>query len=323
MADLGSIKFENLGKILCSIGSRSHGYELHKKTGLSLRYIYEVLPVLIEAGLLKEVNLENTDGRKYVTLTPKGMTLAEVFRDIYYCPYSVVLLDLDGVIFKRPWDDPSDDLVSVSTWDLLFKRLGAYDDHERLKKMFIDKKFNSYSEWTQEACRVLQSKGLTRKIFFEVIKSRRYNRGVRQTLKTLLENGFTVGVVTGSFYELAERVKEELGLNIHIHAHCRMEFDKKGSLVGWETYPSDYKDKATLLKIIEKKTPLKNVVYVGDDVNDIEIFDKVGLSIAFNAIKEKVRKRAKVIVDGDDLRKILPYVMVRSVPKALLKPVSK
>jgi phosphoserine phosphatase len=49
--------------------------------------------------------------------------------------------------------------------------------------------------------------------------------------------------------------------------------------------------------------------YVGDGINDISIFREVGLSIAFNATKEEVRKSAKVAIDKKDLREILKYLL--------------
>jgi 3-deoxy-D-manno-octulosonate 8-phosphate phosphatase KdsC-like HAD superfamily phosphatase len=56
------------------------------------------------------------------------------------------------------------------------------------------------------------------------------------------------------------------------------------------------------------KVKLDQCVYVGDDVNDIPVFERVGLSIAFNATKQKVIEAAKVVVKGNDLRKILPFI---------------
>jgi phosphoserine phosphatase len=314
VSNLDSVRFGTLRKLLCAIGVRSHGYELHKKTGLSLKSIYQILPILVAEGIIVEVDHNPIERRRYVALTDRGKMLAGVCsaedsKTSCRIPYLLVLFDLDGVIFRRPWDDPSDHDVSISTWDLLFKRMGAYVDHERLKKDFKNANFESYNEWTEEACRFLKAKGLNRTIFEEVINLRKYNLGVKETIKTLLSKGIIVGVVTGSFYELAERVKEELGLEIHIDAHCHLEFDERGLLKHWQILSTDYKDKATLLKFVPESIPLGSIAYVGDDVNDIAIFGKVGLSIAFNAIKEEVKKAADVVVDGSDLRKVLPHLM--------------
>jgi len=44
---------------------------------------------------------------------------------------------------------------------------------------------------------------------------------------------------------------------------------------------------------------------VGDGANDIPLLEKVGLSIAFNA-KPALKEVADVVVEGKDLREILP-----------------
>lgn len=54
---------------------------------------------------------------------------------------------------------------------------------------------------------------------------------------------------------------------------------------------------------------MRECVAVGDGANDLPMMEAAGLSIAFNA-KRAVRERADVAVDGEDLRDILPYIMV-------------
>lgn len=139
---------------------------------------------------MNEAGYDPDERRKYVSLTEKRKALADIYSQTRKrILYPIVLFDLDGVIFEKPWDNASD-RVSVSTWDLLFKKLNEYDEHERLKNMFINGVFE-YDAWTRKACRFLQTKGLSKQMFYEVIDSRRYNPGVKETLKTLLTNNVT------------------------------------------------------------------------------------------------------------------------------------
>jgi len=48
---------------------------------------------------------------------------------------------------------------------------------------------------------------------------------------------------------------------------------------------------------------------VGDDETLIPLFENVGLSIAFNPRSWVVEERADVVVKGDDLREVLPYLL--------------
>ncbi|MBE3093185.1 MAG: HAD hydrolase family protein [Chloroflexi bacterium] len=55
---------------------------------------------------------------------------------------------------------------------------------------------------------------------------------------------------------------------------------------------------------------LKECAYIGDDVNDVDVFRKVGLSIAFNCRKKSVLEVANVIIESQDIRSIIPYLKV-------------
>jgi phosphoserine phosphatase len=223
--------------------------------------------------------------------------------------YRIVVFDLDGTIFEKPWDSVKSE-IAVSTWDSIFNKLGIYDLHERLAKIFIEGGFRSYMEWADCACCVFMARGLDIKTFNEVINSRPFVKGAKETFEVLKKNGIITGVVSGSFEELALRAKRELNID-HILAHCRLEFDEKsGLLKDWRLFATDWKDKIKFVSYIADlyKVKLDQCVYVGDDVNDIPVFERVGLSIAFNATKQKVIEAAKVVVKGNDLRKILPFI---------------
>ena len=78
----------------------------------------------------------------------------------------LLILDLDGVLFQKPWYESGDEKVAVSTWDILFQELGPtmYNMHEQLKENFKKEIFKNYLEWTANACGVLKSYGLTKDV---------------------------------------------------------------------------------------------------------------------------------------------------------------
>ena len=93
-----------------------------------------------------------------------------------------------------------------------------------------------------------------------------------------------------------------------------MFFDDNGLLKRWELNKTDYKHKIEIMEelalkegIIDKNghPNLNQCVYVGDDVNDLEAYDAVGLAIAFNSQKSIVKKAADIIIIGGDLTEIL------------------
>jgi phosphoserine phosphatase len=190
----------------------------------------------------------------------------------------LVFFDMDGVLFDSPGYEEN------STWAILFHDLGISYENEKLKEKFLKGIFSTYMEWSEEACKVLKRYGLTRGKFMETINKRPLMNGARETINELKRRGYKTGGITGSFEALALRAKEELDLDYAI-GHCRLIFDDFGNLKDWVLLPCDFEDK-----------------------KDFSTFKKVGLSIAFNATKEEVRKSAKVVIDKKDLREILKYL---------------
>jgi len=232
--------------------------------------------------------------------------------------YNLVFFDLDGVLYEKPWYEISSDEVAVSTWDVIFQELGIYNVHEKLKHNYETGVFKSYMEWTEAACEVLKSVGLDKKTFETVINRRPLMQGAAELCEELGKNGVKIAIATGSFKALAQRAKNELKGITHILAHCELNFDEKGLLSSWNLETIDYKDKARFVEKTAKKEgiPLKRCVYIGDDVNDIYAFKKVGLPIAFNCRKPKVLQAVKVVIESRDLKGILPYLCIPTEKKS-------
>jgi HAD superfamily phosphoserine phosphatase-like hydrolase len=226
--------------------------------------------------------------------------------------YKLVVFDLDGVIFEKPWFSPVSEKVAVSTWDLLFKALGFYDVHEKYRKQFEDRVFPTYMEWTNEACRFLKNVRLDRQTFEKVLREREFTQGAVETLRTLTSRGVVTAIVTGSFDQLAQRVCEQVNVDA-VMAHCELVFNKGGFLDSWKLRAVDYKDKVRFVRDLAEKHGIESAqcAYVGDDVNDRDAFKEVGLSIAFNAEKAIVRQSAKVVIDSNNLASILPHLYDR------------
>ncbi len=215
---------------------------------------------------------------------------------------------MDGVLIDLEGYNENGKKVAISTWNAVFDQVSIYHEHERLKELFIKGDFPTYMEWTDEACRVLQKHGLTRDKFREIINSRPLMNGAEETLRELKKKGYKTAVITGSFKLLADRTQKLLGLD-YVIAHCDLIFDKNGDLKEWQLIPCDFEGKVEYFNKQAKELNLDSseCAYIGDEVNDIPIFGKVGSSIAFNSRKEEVKKATHIVIDRKDLREILKY----------------
>lgn len=249
-------------------------------------------------------NYEN-EVQKLNAFLPKKM---QEFNNIIY---KLIIFDLDGVIYDKPWNETNSTEVAVSTWDVLFQEMGFYNVHEKLKQNYVNKIYKSYTEWSEAACNNLKSLCLDRKTFEKILNQRSLIQGAKDVFQILQKNKIVTAIITGSFEDLAQRATKELGGINHIFAHCKLHFNNRGLLESWKLHPTDYEDKALFVKQIAKKhnIPLKQCAYIGDDVNDITAFKEVGLSIAFNTNKPKVRQAAKVVIESRDLKSILPHLL--------------
>jgi len=220
----------------------------------------------------------------------------------------MIFFDMNGVLFDVTGYNENGKKVATSTWNAVFDQLGIYQEHERLKKMFSRGDFSSYMGWTDEACKVLQKYGLTKDKFTKIINGRSLMNGAKETLSELKKRGYKTAVITGGFKALAYRAQKLLGLDYAI-GHCELIFDSKGNLNEWRLVPCDFEGKIEYFKKIAKQfgLTLLECAYIGDEVNDIPLFKKAGLSIAFNCSKEKVKYSTHIIVDKKDLKEILQY----------------
>lgn len=225
--------------------------------------------------------------------------------------YKLIVFDLDGVLYQKPWIETDDEKVAVSTWDVLFQALGPtmYEMHNELKNNFKRGFFKDYIEWTDKACRVLQS-CLTKDKFEEVINKRQPMLGAKELFEELHKNNVKTAVISGSFDALAQRAAKELGGIKDIFAHCKLNFDSRGLLDSWILEETDYDDKAKKVKGLMEKynISIDKCAYIGDDVNDRPVFKEVGLAIAFNCKKPQVQEMAHVVIKSQDLRDIIPHL---------------
>lgn len=220
----------------------------------------------------------------------------------------LIFFDMDGVLVDVAGYNENGKRVAISTWNAVFDYAGIYHEHERLKEMFINGEFPSYMEWTDEACRVLQKNGLNKNKFIEIINSKPLMNGAEQAFNELKKRGYKTAVITGSFKALAQRTQKLLGLD-YIIGHCDLIFDENGKLKEWQLIPCDFEGKIEYFNKLAKELNLKlsECAYVGDEVNDIPIFGKAALSIAFNCHKKEVKKAAHIVIDKKDLKEILQY----------------
>jgi phosphoserine phosphatase len=195
-------------------------------------------------------------------------------------------------------------LIKEETIDEIAALAGVEEEVKEITREAMNGKLNFGQSLKK---RVSLVKGLPMEKVKELVSRLRLTEGAEETIKELKKRGYIVGVVSGGFTVATDRIKDILGLD---YAYSNELIENDGILTGEVRGPiMDEDAKGKILEEIAKKEgiDLKDTVVVGDGANDISMFKKAGLKIAFCA-KDILKKNADVAIEKRDLREILKYV---------------
>ena len=155
--------------------------------------------------------------------------------------------------------------------------------------------------------RVSFLEGLPISIFDTVFKSIHLTPNAQEFISILQKNGILVGLVSGGFTQIVERLAKSLSIS-YFSAN---QVDVKdglltGKLVGQIISPEI--KQATLEQWRkELKLSKERMVAIGDGANDLLMLKSAGLGIAFCA-KEVLKKEIPHHVDKRDFLEVLPLI---------------
>lgn len=155
--------------------------------------------------------------------------------------------------------------------------------------------------------RVSFLEGLPISVFDTVFSSIHLSPNVQEFISILQKNGILVGLVSGGFTPIVERLAKSL--DIAYFSANQLEVKEgflTGKLVGQIISPQVKKE--TLEKWKEKlKLPRERTVAIGDGANDLLMLKSAGLGIAFCA-KEVLKQEIPNHVDKRDFLEVLPLI---------------
>ena len=155
--------------------------------------------------------------------------------------------------------------------------------------------------------RVSFLEGLPISVFDKVFKSIQLTPNAQKFISILQKNGILVGLVSGGFTPIVERLAKSL--DIAYFSANQLEVKDgllTGKLVGQIISPQVKKE--TLEQWIkELKLPKERTVAIGDGANDLLMLKAAGLGIAFCA-KEVLKKEIPNHVDKRDFLEVLPLI---------------
>ena len=160
---------------------------------------------------------------------------------------------------------------------------------------------------TSLRARVALLKGLPISVFDTVFKSIHLSQNAQKFISILQKKGILVGLVSGGFSPIVERLAKYLGISYFSANQLEVKDGfLTGRLVG-EIITGQVK-KATLDKWrTELELPKERTIAIGDGANDLLMLKSAGHGIAFCA-KEVVKAEIACHVNKRDLLEVLPLI---------------
>ena len=195
-------------------------------------------------------------------------------------------------------------LIAEEVIDLLGKEAGCEEEISQITSQAMQGELDFETSLRE---RVSLLKGLPISVFNTVFKSIHLSQNAQEFISILQKNGILVGLVSGGFTPIVERLAKSLGISYFSANQLEVKDGfLTGRLVG--EIVTDQVKKATLEKWRKQfSLPRERTIAIGDGANDLLMLKSAGHGIAFCA-KEVVKAEIACHVNKRDLLEILPLI---------------
>lgn len=195
-------------------------------------------------------------------------------------------------------------LILEEVIDLLGKEAGREEEIAQLTSQAMRGEIDFESSLRK---RVSLLAGLPISVFDKVFNSIHLSPNVQEFIFILQKHGVQVGLVSGGFIPIVERLAKSLGIAYFSANQLKVKDGLlTGKLIGQIISPEVKKE--TMKKWREElKLPQERTVAIGDGSNDLLMLKSAGLGIAFCA-KEVLKKEIPNHVNKRDFLEVLPLI---------------
>ena len=208
--------------------------------------------------------------------------------------FKLAIFDLDGTL-----------TLEKSIWEYIHVRLGKwYGFAEQYQKQFLEGKI-SYQEFCERDAEVW--KGMKVEEMMEIIKNVPFHPGVDKLISHLRQKGLKLSMVSSGLSLLTNWVHERYGFDYSVSNDLLFE---DGVLTGKVRIQVFYDKKAEWVRKILEQYEIKpeEAIAIGDSRGDMDMFQMVGFSVAFNSSCAELDRIATVCVRSQNLADIIPML---------------
>lgn len=202
------------------------------------------------------------------------------------------VLDVDGT------------LIEEEVIDLLGKEADCEEEVALLTAQAMRGKLDFESSLRK---RVSLLKGLSIDAFDKIYHELHLSKNAAQFIETLQENQIEVGLVSGGFTTIVERLAKDLKISLYTANQLEIRDGYlTGNLIG-QVISREVKEETLVRWADELEVPIERTIAIGDGANDLKMLKKSGIGIAFCA-KEIVKKEIPLHIDERNLIKVLDKI---------------
>ena len=195
-------------------------------------------------------------------------------------------------------------LILEEVIDLLGRETGREEEISQITSQAMRGELDFESSLRK---RVSFLEGLPISVFDKVFDSIHLSPNVQEFISILQKNGILVGLVSGGFTPIVERLAKSLDIAYFSVNQLEVKDGHlTGKLVGQIISPQVKKDTLEQWRK-ELQLPRERTVAIGDGANDLLMLKSAGLGIAFCA-KEVLKQEIPNHVDKRDFLEVLPLI---------------
>ena len=202
------------------------------------------------------------------------------------------VLDVDGT------------LIEEEVIDLLGKEADCEEEVALLTAQAMRGELD-FEESLRKRVSLLQ--GLSVDKFEHLYTQVHFSKNAQEFVKILQKHDIEVGLVSGGFIPIVERLAKDLGISLF--AANQLEI-RDGHLTGNLVGPIISREvkKETLVRWADElEVPIDRTIAIGDGANDLAMLKRAGIGIGFCA-KEIVKEEIPLQIEDRDLTKVLNLI---------------
>ena len=202
------------------------------------------------------------------------------------------VLDVDGT------------LIEEEVIDLLGKEAACEKEVAQLTSQAMRGKLD-FEESLRKRVSLLQ--GLSVDIFDKIYHELHLSKNTAQFINILQENQIEVGLVSGGFTPIVERLAKDLGISLFVANQLEIRGGHlTGNLIG-PLINREVKEETFIRWADELEVPIERTIAIGDGANDLAMLKRAGIGIGFCA-KEIVKEEIPLQIEERDFSRVLKLI---------------